>query len=219
MANVRYSITWILGLSLIACGYTDAGTGTQTLEVNAALHYAWQTDSTEADLWLTRAGEAVPNATVHLTNADTKLQQGVEPDVAPGHYKVALEGYARRLQLAIKADTDTLVCQIEGPGRHTVAEPAPGTVVGYGEALPVRWATEDGVRADSVTVTLEGVTWSQKLTNDQGHSQIPARVLVPGMQTLTVERRSHVVPEGGSGHSHVDMAYAVSTPFQVRLGH
>lgn len=218
MGWLQRSIVFIMAAGVVSCGYTDAGTGTQTLEVNAALHYAWQTDSTHADVWLTRAGDAVQNANVHLTNADTKVQQAVTPDVAPGHYVVDIAGYARRLQLNISAESDALMCQIEGPGRHVVAEPAPGTVVGYGKSLPVRWSTEDGVRADSVNVTLEGVSWSQRLTDDQGHSEIPARVLTPGMQTLTVERRSQVVPEGGSGHSHVDMSYAVSTPFHVRLG-
>jgi hypothetical protein len=218
MLGLRQCVALVFVCAVASCGYTDAGTGTQTLEVNAALHYDWQSDSTLADIWLIRAGTAVQNANVHLIDADTKIVQTVGADVAPGHYVMTLGGYARRLQLNISAENDALVCQIEGPGRHVVAAPAPGTVVHYGEPLAVRWRTEDGVRADSVNVTLEGINWSVRLTDDQGHSEVPARVLTPGMQTLTVERRSHVVPQGGSGHSHVDVAYAVSTPFHVRLG-
>jgi hypothetical protein len=212
----RLTFAACIGLATAACGYTDAGVGSKTLEVNASLQYTWETDSTRAEIWLTRAGTAVTDANVVLLDADSHQQRPVANALAAGHYAVDLVGYPRRLQLSVRVGDEGLACQIEGPGRHLIAAPAPGTTIGYGEALSVQWKSEDGVRADSVTVRVADIPWSLHITNDQGHAAVPAHVLMPGIQTLTVERRSQVIPNGGAGHSHVDMVYAVSTPFQVR---
>jgi hypothetical protein len=217
MTRLPLGIGVVLAFVAAACGYTDAGVGTRTLEIRAALHYDWRTDATTADVWLTRSGYTVDDANVVLVDADSRLLRPAVTAVAAGHYAVTITGYPRRLQLSVRAGDDALTCQIEGPGRHVIATPAPGTVVTYGEPLPVRWVTEDGVRADSVTVSLEQTAWSVRIVDDQGHTAVPAQVLTPGVQTLTVQRHSHMVPSGASGHSYVDVAYTVSTPVQVRM--
>jgi hypothetical protein len=202
-----------------ACGYADPGDGSGTLEVQAIFAYASGSgkDSTHMKVDVKARNTATTNATVTVTDADTDTIFQLPAKGSSGSYQLDQSGYHRRLQLKVESGNDTLTCQIEAPGRHTVKAPQQGQVVSIGQGLEVAWATEDGVRADRVTVSLKSSPqgpWST--TSDTGSYGLPANVLKAGAEQVTVARTNQVVPAGGAGNSVVIASYEVEGGFTVQ---
>jgi hypothetical protein len=221
------ALAW-LSCGAAACGYTDPGHGTGDFLVDVDLSYAphvgdrtavqsrVQPNAAEGspDPWTVGPAAGSPAAppvafVVELTDADS--QQAFHLDQSVGD----VSGYHRRLKVKITAGSAHLECRLEGPGRHTLRAPLQGQACKVGDDLLVQWQTTDGVRADEVDLKLQLADHTVTLTQDTGHYTIPAAVLTPGNETLTVVRRTRLHPSGGSSASQIRMQYEVAINFQV----
>ncbi|HET6343590.1 MAG TPA: hypothetical protein VFH51_01610 [Myxococcota bacterium] len=216
--TLRALAVTLLAASLgAACGYTDPGDGSHTLEVQATLAYGIAKDSTKMKVDVKAGNAAAANATVTLTDADTNATFILPAKGSSGSYQLEQTGYHRRLQLKVESGNDTLTCQIEAPGRHTLKAPSQGAVVNIGQGLEVAWSTEDGVRSDKVSVKLKSSPQGPWSTGtDSGSYGLPANVLVAGPEVVTVTRTNQVIPAGGAGTSFVTASYEVEGAFTVQ---
>lgn len=214
---LRTSFASALFFWMAACGYNDTGEGTRTLNVQANVQYDWQVDAMHADFYLSHPEHVVDHANVILVRADTQTRYQAYPTQAPGKYSVDIPGYAQRLDLSIQTEQDALTCRLEGPGAHVVLSPAPGTTVSADDDLAVRWATDDGIRADVVMLSLPEINWQQQLDKDTGRAVVPRQVLSEGQHVVKIRRSNRLLPAGSlDAQSAIDVTYSVIAPFQVR---
>ena len=151
-----------VALALNACGYTDTGSGSGTLQVNALITYAaGENDTSSVEITvLDNSGSPLSGAAVELKDDQTgDTFAAAEQDVAdaPGVYTTSINKYRRRLELTISKDSHSLDGKLEGPGEHTIEFPAFGQSVNrsdFGESMEVTWTTTDGLMADRVTLTV-----------------------------------------------------------------
>ena len=210
----------LIGLSLLGgCSYSDAGTGTHTLQVKASLDYAaGDTDISHLLVEiLDSAGQPVSDAAVTLLDGDTG-EEFTLPEADSGIYRSDIPKYRRRAQLIIKRGTDRLEGQLEGPGPHLIETPVQaGTVnrVDLVDHLEVEWTTEDGLKADQVTLGLDD-GFSTTETEDRGFATIPKDELHSGSEGVTVRRRNSLVFAAGLNHSSFEITYQVRHGFQVQ---
>ncbi len=207
----------LLGLVLGACGYTDTGSGTRTLQVEASSSFD-VTDGNDSRVRVTvrqADGTNVDDASVNVKDGDSGAVIAVPADGNGGRYSVDVPGYRRRLELAVARGSDRLDVKLEGPGPHTITSPVPGQVVS-GNTLGVSWATKDGVAADEVSLDIRHTQAQRLLTTDTGSSNdLSLAGLSAGTYDLDVTRQNVVVPGGGVTGSTFTISYNVSTEFIV----
>jgi hypothetical protein len=204
---------------LAACGFTNPGSGTGTLEVNAIVHYnAGQQGSlapvTNVQISVQKNGLPVSSPpTVTLQDADSSQTYTV--DVANGNKLTQqIPGYHRRWILAVTSGSDNLTCKLESPGPFTLSNPLQGALISQSGGLNVSWQTQDGVMADKVEVSLSTIQQTNT-PSDTGSYEFPASQLQLGDQTVTVLRINQVVPAGATGSSVFQSEYEVDVAFTV----
>lgn len=208
--------TWLAA----ACGYTDAGDGTQTLNVTAVLSYHLEDNETHIALAVKRNLDFLPGAQVTLRDDETGELYTI-PEVAhpTQNYRDHIGGHHRRLELSVVAGADNLTARIEGPGPFVVPQPEhnrPITIADLGEHLTVKWRPDDGLPADEVRVRLERADVDQLIEADEGHYQIRSIYLETGSETLRVERINRVLLAGGTPGSFLTSGYEVRNDFVVQ---
>ncbi len=207
----------LLGLVLGACGYTDAGSGTRTLQVQATSSFD-VTGGNDSHLRVTiqqADGTDVNDASVRVKDADSGETIAVPADGNGGRYTIDMPGYRRRLDLGVQRGSDSLDVKLEGPGAHTITSPVAGQVVS-GNTLGVSWSTKDGVAADQVELDIRHTQSQRLLTTDTGSSNdLSLAGLQAGNYELDVTRQNVVVPAGGVTGSTFTISYNVSTEFAV----
>ena len=208
---------WAFAGALIAtgCGYTDAGSGTQTLEVLADFSYASTSgNETAVRVQVNKAGAPVTNPVIVVTDDDTHETFPITR--ATGNkYSDTLTGYRRRLHIEVTSGDDAIKCQIEAPGRHTIANPLQGETHKRSDDLKIRWQTVDGLRADEVDLKLDKASVSDTLVKDVGEFTVPASILQVSREKVSVVRRNKLIPAGGTGASLIKFEYEVTVEFQV----
>ncbi len=216
MARLRacLGVAWALSLAT-ACGYTESGTGTHTLQVNGSVSYnpTEASDASALFIEVKKQGVSITDALVQLTDADTGEKFTVP--AAGTAYKVDWPGYHRRIAWHIVAGNDHVMCQLEGPGRHTVSAPAHASVQKMAQPLDVAWRTADGVRGGEVMLRLDPGAYKTTLAHDEGAVRIGAPDLAPGLTTISVLRRTAVVPAGAVAPSALSYDYEVQNTFLV----
>lgn len=203
-----------LGVGSAACGYSNPGEGTGTLVVQGALDSSFATLATQLRFVVTQNAAAVPDATITLVDADSREAFVVPFDRVNNSYQGTWPGLHRRTTVEVSRGGDSMKAQVEGPSRHTVAHPHAGAVLRLQDALDVRWATEDGVRADRVFVVVSDADreiMRHTLTHDSGQDHIVSAALGPSSVLLTVSRETELVPRGGAEGSALLSRYSVST--------
>lgn len=208
----------LLGLFMVlvaaqACGYSDPGTGTATLSVQGSL--ACTFDSMQTDVVFTVGGSqaALTNANITLLDADSRATLHVPNVATQGTYAAVWPGYHRRVEIQIWAEADGLSARIEGPGRHTLIAPRTGATLAAKDPLQVEWATQDGIRADAVTISLGQGTAAHTAMDDRGHDQFAPSELGSGRDTVTVTRSQSITLGGAAPGSRISHSYGVTSTF------
>ncbi len=221
----RTLITLMALTSVVACGYTSEGSGTQTLEATAFLRFTpTQEALTTGEVQLRYSGGVpVSGATVTLTNGDNDhviaTFEESEANGEDGIYRGSFDGYVRRLALNIAKSSDVIEATLEGPSKHVLAAPANGTVYGrtdIGDAVDVIWEADDGLKADEVVVRFEESNFTNTFlnTNDPGQVSVPAEKVDDGINTISVVRRNRTNLAGGLGDSIFALEYEVINTIQ-----
>lgn len=205
---------------LAACGYTDAGTGSRTLNVQGSASYHASDNETHVAIALTKNMALLGGATVTMTDADSG-EEFVIPEVQhpDENYRSHLDGHHRRLELSIVAGSDELTARIEGPGTFTVPTPEHNSIISLGQVgdtIDVTWRPADGMGADQVRIWLNRADFETTLTEDEGRYEIKTSFLEPGDETLRVERINEVTLEGGTAGSKLSSSYMVGNELVVQ---
>ena len=201
-----------------ACGYTDAGTGSRTLLVNGSISYNPMAEQGASTLRLDvkKEGVSITDAIVQVTDAGNNERYTLHA-VGTG-YEGIWPGYHRRIAWHIVSGDDNVTCQLEGPGRHTVTAPSHAATHSLGAPLHVTWRTGDGVRAEEVFLRVTPGSYTATLNDDAGTVHIGAPTLEPGKSTISVLRRTAVVPAGAAADSLLYYDYEVQNDFLVTQG-
>lgn len=211
LAGRIWAAAWLL--SVVACAYTDPGTGTTTLQANLDIMFSTATtQSTQVQATVQQGGLRVTDAKVVLTDSDTGQNFSIDPNSVQ-----LIDQYHRRMQVRISAGANNVICQLEGPSKHVITAPLSGMEHSINDDLQVNWTSPDGLRADHVVITLDQAGYQTTLPNDDGWFSVPATLLQPtGNETLTVRRITQVVPAGGTSGSLVRSSFEVKVPFSVK---
>lgn len=197
-----------------SCSFADTGEGSGTLSVNGELDCSFASQSTAVTFNVMEGSAAVEDANVTLQDGDSHESVHVPFDAALGQYSVQWPGYHRHVTVQIWRGADGLMARLEGPARHTVVHPHMGASLRLADGLDVRWAAEDGVRAQTVVVLVDdhlGHVVSHTLGHDGGQHHIAPASLSPGAATLTVERAEKLTLSGAVAPSAIVSRYSVST--------
>ena len=208
-------------LAATACGYTESGTGSRTLQVNGTVAYSLASAKDASFLSVSVAKEGVPVTTALVIAIDGDTDERFTVPAVDAKYAGTWPGYHRRIAWRIVAGDDNVASQLEGPGRHTVSAPTHASVHKLGEPLHVAWGTADGVRGEQVTVRLTPSAYTSPggyeatLASDDGSVRINAPNLEPGLATISVTRRTAVAPAGAVPPSTLSYTYEVLNEFLV----
>lgn len=201
-------------LALAACGdgYTDAGSGSESLRAVVDVVYDSSQQSMYARAEITRDGAFVPGVTARLV--DDGSSQQFELFAGDGVYEARIDGaYRRKLELVVLRGTDEIKANLEGPGAHIISSPDDGeTVPRAANAAKITWTTGDGVKADAVTITDERTVTDATRTvtvEDKGSTTFPFE-LPAGDDTLQVKRTNSVTLDGGISGSAFSLSYLAS---------
>jgi hypothetical protein len=206
------SLTLALGAAA-ACGYTDAGGGSRTLEVIATMDYQVHDNETTINIEVNKDGAPLEGANVVVKDDENGTtheiaQQNAGADTV---YRQNLSGYIRRAELRVELDNDRLDAKLEGPGPHRITEPENGRTFkrsDIGDNLTVKWKTDDGIAADETTIRLGwGDRHSSTIKEDPGNYDIPSASLADGNEEVRVIRRNRVNLDGGIGQSKLEISY------------
>ena len=207
-------------LALSACGYTDAGGGTQTLYVVANARFTVSQGQTHVTVEVHRAGAAVDDASVYIRDGESG-DLATAPRTSIATYGLDLGGYRRRLGLEIQAtsggSSDSLRAKLEGPSPHVIVNPKAGGLTrgSQGSTLEIEWACSDGLGADQVEIGVSG-GFSKVVTSDSGKTDGPAMsALSSGTHTLNVTRVTSTDLAGGVAGSVFNLAFDVESEFDI----
>jgi len=211
-------------VSAVACGYTDGGSGTNTLEVVATLVYETRhsDEGMQADVSIRKNGLAVEGATVILTDGD-KNDAVTVPQHDNGQntrYRTdsthLLLGYRRKLELRVESGSDRLEAKLEGPGPHLISKPTNDEQMSrgdLGDSFEVRWKTEDGIAADEVVITVTSQNTDDRVrtvSGDPGKYDMSSTTLENFDNNIRVLRRNRLRLSGGTGASEMTLGYEAS---------
>jgi hypothetical protein len=208
-------------LSLAACGYTDGGGGSKTLEVQAVLRYHASENAIDVDIAVRKSGVAVDGASVVLTDGDSGATFTVEQQNSGNNanYRSTIQNYHRKLAIRVENGGDKLHGQIEGPGSFVISNPGNAAILkrsSLGSNLNVRWVTEDGIAADEVTIRFHEKDFETTTLEDRGSCDTPASELGTGSERVQVTRRNRVSLTGGVQHSNLELSYNVENEVIVQ---
>ncbi len=206
---------------LMACGYTDPGSGSKTLQVEASAEYeVGDSDRMRVTVTVHDKDDApVEWAIVELRDGKTGEIITAEYE-SEGVYRASMSAYRRRLELRVESSGDELTAKLEGPGPHRILDPKAGAMnrASFGPNLRVKWATTDGIRADEVRLRVHGQRAVERvLTEDGGSYDGIAISELPsvGDYRLTVERVNVVELAGGIAGSVFTIHYNVNVDFSL----
>lgn len=198
--------------AMAACGgYTSGGSGTDTLEVEARVSFAVGNANMVGRVSVSQRGAFVQGATVTLRDEET---EAVFPLTEDGNfYRTNIPGgYRKKLELKVERGSDNLDAKLEGPGEHFINTPFDGTVIELGDSpLKVNWTVKDGIRADDVTISLDGSDYRGETNQDKGEVEVPRELLRVGEDTIHIERSNTVNLEGGAGVSTYTISYEATS--------
>jgi hypothetical protein len=214
----------LISLLFTACGYTDEGDGSGTLQVQADITYTVHNNQMHAEIEVTKGGVPVTDATVTL-DPDEGAEATIPFNDGPGNnddrYRANITSYKRRLQLRIDRGDDWVEVQLEGPGTHSIAEPEAGGIIDAGDLdgdIEVKWKTEDGVKCDEVKVEVRGNNEEVQYENtpdDTGSHDVEGTAFDSGANTIQVTRRNSIRPKGAEGSSYFKIHYQVENSVVV----
>ena len=229
LARVRYTMqrsVLPLALALAACGYTDGGGGTRTLEVVAELEYETEDNRMEIRIRVEKEGIPVDSAenggtaVVRVTDDETDEIYPIPQPSVGGEFFDEIESYHRRMKLLVESGSDRVEGQLEGPGKHRVVHPENDSVLqraDLDDEVNVEWDTEDGIAAQEVTIRINrsGFTHTIRDYEDPGHYAVPRDRFQDGDDDVRVIRTNKVRLDGGVGESRLEIQYEARNRFVI----
>ncbi len=236
MRFLRLSMTLLVSLGLLSgCGFTDSGSGTDTMRVNVMVSYKF--GGSEQSLCTasvnTPGGLPVTDATIVLSNGDdTELVTLTPVSDEDGTYVGSFAGYEEKLYLSITSPQDgNLEAALQGPTRHIIASPQHSSVVSRSsilDGLKVTWDAEHGIRADEVVLRvpektegfgdsdddIENYVYQSGSKDDTGSGVIPGDTFTD-TESIQVLRRNTTVLSGGYEGSLFGTSYLVENQIAV----
>ncbi|MBI3179547.1 MAG: hypothetical protein HYZ27_07780 [Deltaproteobacteria bacterium] len=204
-------LLWLLAAT--GCGYTDSGSGSRTLEVEATLTYDENDGDTQADVRVKKEGQHLAGATVVFEDGEDGEQ--FELTDVGNRYRDTFGGYHRRMELIIEKGSDYLTAKLEGPGPFTLDEPK-NTSIDLGDDVEVRWKTLDGIEADWVLIELKQGSYRKRGNDSSGKHVIPGDAFEASPdEEIQVTRAMEVNLEGGSAGSLLTSEYEVQKNVDV----
>lgn len=199
--------------TLFACGFADPGDGTRTLMVVGELKCTYPDLVTEIFYTVQQNSEPLSGATITLIDGDTNESIEVADSTSAGSYEAVWPGYHRHVKAHVWKGADGCSFQLEGPSTHVIENPGAGVTLQGNQKLDVRWRAPDGVRADTVILSL-GDTQDRthiSLARDTGRQRLVASATASGALPLRVRRQTKLTPAGALPGSKVTHAYTVET--------
>jgi hypothetical protein len=211
------SFSFATALLLMACGYTDAGSGTQSLRITADLTYVFSDDTTNVEIEVQKNLERFGGAVVVLTDPESSEAFTIpESDHPRSNYRDHLDGFHRSFQLDVNTEgnDDYLTVKLEGPASFTVPTPISGTRIAIADGkFEVTWKPADGLPADQILFrvhnNMTNEDFEAQTESDRGTYKLPTTSLDPGPADLYVERVNTVAPAGAVSSSVFSMGYEV----------
>jgi hypothetical protein len=193
----------LVGSLLMGCGFTDPGSGTQTLFVNASATTDGSNGGTVLSALIREQGPngpTVDDATVIMTG-DTGTDHSLPLILCCGIYGVNNVTWETGWRLKITRGNDKLEAFLSAPGLTTILEPTAGStfVRSAGTPLHVRWKDESGKSAETVEVRLSQGDYNQGRPEDPGTRDVPATAWTQAEnnERVTVKRTTDTNLSGG----------------------
>ncbi|MBI5509948.1 MAG: hypothetical protein HY903_14425 [Deltaproteobacteria bacterium] len=211
----------VLLLLAAGCGYTDSGSGSNTLEVIATVEYRADDNSTRAEITVNKSGAKVEGAQVVLTDGDSGDEFAIAQQNNGNNtvYRNEISGYHRKMALKVASGSDELTGQLEGPGPHIISNPDNSEILdrnSMGDTFEVRWTTEDGIRADEITIRFNQGDFETTISNDNGKYSVPTTKLNAQNDEVRVTRRNRTKLSGGILASSLEISYRVENSVIVQ---
>lgn len=226
-----------VGLSLLAsCGFTDSGSGTETMRINLMVSYKFGgANSSLCQATVnTPGGLPVEDAviTLHLSEDAAPLVTLTHDEDEAGTYEGSFDDYHQNLVVKVSSSQDgTLDAALSGPTRHVIASPLHSSTIqrsDIGDGLSVTWNSEHGLRADEVVLRvpektdgfgdddneIENYVYQSGSKADTGSGTIPIDRLAE-TESIQVLRRNTVELSGGYSGSLFGISYLVENNIQL----
>ena len=193
----------LICLSLLSsCGFTDAGSGSETMRLNLAVSYKFGGSNLSLCTATINSPSGLPVegavVTLHKGGEDAALVTLTEAETEAGSYTGSFSDYHQDLTLKVTSPQDgELEASLSGPTRHLIVSPRHSSTIersDLGSGLTVTWDSEFGLRADEVVLRvpektvgfgedddeLENYVYQSGATDDTGSGTIPSeRLTVP----------------------------------------
>lgn len=210
--HVRFASSLLALSTAAACGYTDPGSGSGTLEVIATMEYQFHGNETSVRVEVRKNATPLEGVSVVIKDDESGATHDItqQSSGADTVYRLSLSNYIRRAELRVELDDDRLDAKLEGPGPHRITEPENGQTFSrsdIGDNLTVKWKTEDGIAADETTIRLSQGDHTTTIREDPGSYEIPSSSLADGDEGIRVIRRNRVDLKGGVGQSKFEISY------------
>ncbi len=203
-------------------GFTDSGSGSRTLLVDARAAYALSNDRTDlrvdVEVQSGDADEARVFVTDDESNEEIELLLANNAGIRTARFNGSFSGYRRRLELRVERGDDDLDAQLEGPGRHVIESPSNGSALSLddvGGSLEISWSVEDGLQADTVSVSLDESSFDATVDEDKGKLDVEREFLSLGDEEVEVRRTNSIELAGGLVGSKFDFSYEVDNEFII----
>ncbi|MCK5690656.1 hypothetical protein KAI87_15355 [Myxococcota bacterium] len=214
------SILPALLLLTSACGYTDSGDGSKTLQVDAEMSYR------PSDNNLMRLNVTIEKSGTEVEDAVVKITDDESGDIYElthnhhGEYFLSVEGYHRKLRLEIERGSDKLSAQLQGPGPHIITYPENESLVkrsDLGAFFTLVWRVDDGLAADQVFLRLkEHHKEFDLIDNDPGDYNIIRTIeMDDGEEEAQVKRTNITELAGGTTGSTFSIGYDARNEFVI----
>ena len=201
---------------IAACGGTDPGDGTHTLEVNGTVNAEVngtngtlpQDFTTDFNIEISLNGNDVTTGTVTIKSDDVITTLTYDANNGNARWRGSAPGYTETYRLDIVAGADEVRnVVVDGPDIHTFKTPLPGASLDSTLTIGVEW--DRGDEADSASIRvgdLDRVTIVDTGNYEMGPNMLRAERDQPRENRVEIRRTNRVIPAGAIAGSEFSVS-------------